>query len=73
MQHFLGDNSGMPEHISLRVPNGVTDRGERLAKALAAAPAYQGMPISRSRALTLALMRGLEVLEREYLPAGKGD
>ena len=69
MQHRIEEAPRMAEHISLRVPDGIMERGEKLAEALSSAPAYQGIGISRSRALTLALVRGLEELEKEHAVA----
>jgi hypothetical protein len=56
----------MPEHLSIRLPDGTTERGERLAEHMADLPEYQGFPVSRSRVLTQALLRGLDLLEEEH-------
>ena len=65
MPSALADNAAMAEHISLRVPDGVTERGQRVADRLAELPEYQAMTVTRSRALTLAMLRGLALMEEE--------
>ena len=48
--------------VSLRLPQELVDRAERLAAALAKDPVTRG--VSRSDILRAALEKGLEVLER---------
>jgi hypothetical protein len=76
MAHTTQQAQLMPEHLSIRLPDGTTERGERLAALMAELPEYQGFPVSRSRVLTQALLRGLDLLEQEHgvsqQPKGKG-
>ena len=65
MRGVLADNGPMPKQISIRVPNEALARGDRLAEALRERPEYQTLRITRSRALILAMMRGLDVMEAE--------
>lgn len=50
--------------IILRVPAQVWKRAVRLARALQDRPEYAGMRVTTSAALRIALLAGLEVLER---------
>ena len=53
--------------IGLRLPQAIVDRLDALAPLLAAAPELAlSHKVSRSQAIQLAILRGLEVLEREY-------
>ena len=53
--------------IGLRLPQAILDRLDELAPLLAAAPELAlSHKVSRSQAIQLAILRGLEVLEREY-------
>ena len=53
------------EAVSLRLPAGTMARAERLIATLKTHPALQAARVSRALVLRLALLRGLEELERE--------
>ena len=53
------------EAVSLRLPAGTMDRAETLIAELKRHPALQAARVSRALVLRLALLRGLEELERE--------
>jgi hypothetical protein len=53
------------EAVSLRLPAGTMDRAEALIVELKKHPALQAARVSRAFVLRLALLRGLEELERE--------
>jgi hypothetical protein len=53
------------EAVSLRLPAGTMERAEALIAELKKHPALQAARVSRAFVLRLALLRGLEELERE--------
>jgi len=59
------------EQVVVRVPAGTTKRAEALAGPLAADPTREGLRVTRSTVLRIAIIRGLKSLEAEY-PASKG-
>ncbi len=61
----------MPEHTSVRLPNGTSQRGEKLAVIMAKLPEYQGFAVSRSRVLTQAILLGLDELEAKHTKSRK--
>ena len=56
--------------VSIRLPSDVVDRAEALVPALSRLPAHAAFRVERATVLKLALMRGLELLEREHGPGG---
>ena len=59
-----GSRQGVP--ISVRVPKDLVDRLDRLVPKLGKDPAWQTLGIvSRSSAIKLALLRGVEALEKQ--------
>jgi hypothetical protein len=54
------------ELVSFRTKPGTTERAERIAEFLEEQTALQGLGISRSRVLSMALLRGLDLLEEEH-------
>jgi hypothetical protein len=55
----------MPKQISLRLPDGLWERAEKVAEAMARRPEFDGLPLSPSRALIQAVLRGLPAIEAE--------
>jgi hypothetical protein len=53
----------MPKQISLRLPTELWTRAERKLDAIKNQPEYQGVPLSTSRVLIMAIARGLPQLE----------
>ena len=53
----------MPKQISLRLPTELWTRAERELDAIKSQPEYQGIPLSTSRVLIMAIARGLPQLE----------
>jgi len=53
----------MPKQISLRLPSELWTRAERKLDAIKSQPEYQGIPLSTSRVLIMAIARGLPQLE----------
>lgn len=53
------------EAVSLRLPAGTLDRAEALIATLKTHPALQAARVSRALVLRLALLRGLDELERD--------
>jgi hypothetical protein len=51
--------------IVLRIPMEAWTRAEKLAKQMAQRPEYIGMRVTPSTALRFAMLRGLDVMERE--------
>ena len=58
-------DSAMPKQVSLRLPNGLWKRAQKVAEAMAERPEFDGLPLSPSRTLIQAVIRGLPELERE--------
>lgn len=52
--------------VSLRLPDDVVDRAEALAPVLGQLQAYRAFRVERATVFRLALIRGLEELEREH-------
>ena len=59
------DDVANDEAVSLRLPAGTMDRAEALISELKKHPALQAARVSRALVLRLALLRGLDELERE--------
>jgi hypothetical protein len=60
-----GSRQGVP--VSVRVPKELVDRLDRLVPKLAKDPAWHTLGIvSRTSAIKLALLRGVEALEKQY-------
>ena len=53
----------MPKQISLRLPSELWTRAEHKLDAIKDRPEYQGVPLSTSRVLIMAIARGLPQLE----------
>ena len=53
----------MPKQISLRLPTELWTRAERNLDAIKDRPEYQGIPLSTSRVLIMAIAQGLPQLE----------
>jgi hypothetical protein len=51
--------------VSIRLPQELLDRAERLCARLQGDPVLQVLGVTRAAVLRLAVVRGLEVLERE--------
>lgn len=58
------------EQIVLRVPADTSERAEALMGPMAADPKREGLRLTRSGVLRIALLRGLQVLEGEYPAKG---
>ena len=58
----------MPKQISLRLPSELWTRAERKLDAIKSQPEYQGIPLSTSRVLIMAIARGLPQLETKEAP-----
>lgn len=61
-------------HISIRIPNAIVERLAQVERAVAADPdmTATGVVLGRSAIVRLAVVRGLEVLEKKYrIPAPK--
>ena len=58
----------MPKQISLRLPTELWTRAERELDAIKNQPEYQGVPLSTSRVLIMAIARGLPQLETKEAP-----
>ena len=58
----------MPKQISLRLPTELWTRAERKLDAIKSQPEYQGIPLSTSRVLIMAIARGLPQLETKEAP-----
>jgi hypothetical protein len=56
----------MPKQVSLRLPDGIWERAERVAEYVATLPDFEGYPVSTSRTLINAISRGLDVLEEQH-------
>jgi hypothetical protein len=52
----------MPKQISLRLPTELWTRAERKLDAIKDRPEYQGVPLSASRVLVMAIAQGLPQL-----------
>lgn len=55
----------MPKQISRRLPTELWTRAERELEAIRDQPEYQGVPLSTSRVLIMAIARGLSQLETQ--------
>ena len=53
------------KQVSLRLPVDVLDRAEGLVDRLASLPAFRAFRVERATVLRLAVLRGLDELERE--------
>jgi hypothetical protein len=62
---------GRTVQISIRVPASVAERATRLASELAGRAEYRGVPLSRGTVLRMAVLRGLDELERPPLELGR--
>jgi len=58
----------MPKQISLRLPSELWTRAERKLDAIKSQPEYQGIPLSTSRVLIMAIARGLPQIETKEAP-----
>ena len=56
--------------VSIRLPGEVVDRAEALVPAMARLPEHRAFRIERSTVMKLALIAGLEVLERAHGAGG---
>ncbi len=56
----------MPQHVSVRLPDGALERAANLAKVMDKLTEYKAFSVSRSRVLTQALMLGLDELEATH-------
>ena len=54
--------------ISMRLPRELVDRAEALVPLVAQDPAYSAWRVTKAAVLRLALMEGLERLERRFTP-----
>lgn len=54
------------KQLSLRLPVDLVDRVDAMVPVLSRLPIYQAFRLERSTAFRIALIRGLEELEREY-------
>lgn len=60
------------EQVSLRLPTALLDRAEKIARKMAADPTHSTVfRVSRSAALRMALLRGVEALEADHASKSK--
>jgi predicted DNA-binding protein len=55
----------MDRQTAIRLPGDALKRAERLARLLQQKPAYQGLRVTTAAVLRLAMLRGLDEMERE--------
>jgi hypothetical protein len=58
----------MPKQISLRLPTELWTRAERKLATIKTKPEFQGIPLSTSRVLIMAIAQGLPQLETKEKP-----
>lgn len=56
----------MGKQVSLRLPDGVWERAERITEHLSAQPSFEGFGFTPSRVLIQAILRGLAEMEAEH-------
>lgn len=59
--------------VSIRVPNDLVKRAEKLVPRLSKDPEYSTWRISRAAVLRLAVARGLDALEEQFGTKPKGS
>lgn len=57
--------AAMDKQTAIRLPGEALKRAERLAQRLQAKPQYQGLRVTTAGVLRLAMLRGLDEMERE--------
>lgn len=69
---LLEEHMTKEESTTLRLPAGTLDRAAALVGAVQEWPGMRAARVSRSTVVREALLRGLDALERDAKPAGKG-
>ena len=60
---------GLDETFIMRLPNGTVSRAEKLIRVLSKDPRYAAVgKIKKTWVMRLAVLEGLEVLEKKYQP-----
>jgi hypothetical protein len=54
------------QQLSIRLEQGVADRAEALLIEMADLPAFRALRLSRAAVLRMAMLEGLQVLEKRY-------
>lgn len=63
----------MGNQISIRMEPELAERAERLADQLAVRPEFRAFRLTRASVLRMAMLEGLDEMERRILPDGSAE